>query len=253
MKKIIVFIFICIFSVIFAFSGYKIFSILKDNKQADNAYTDIAENAIIEKMQEDSESSDEALVNKEEFTLFDIDFEKLKKQNKDTIGWIYLPDSPINYPVLQTDNNETYLERMFNGNYNRAGSIFADYRNDFITAARNFIIYGHNMKNGTMFAGLKKYKSQSYYEANPVIYYLTPENKYKINLIAGFTTKYNSEIFDFGNSQEEFDTFVNNSINSSTFKSEKSYKSGDTIVTLSTCIGSDKSDRFIILGILEEY
>ena len=256
MKKINIFI-ICLLSIIFIFSGYKILSLLNERKVADDLYTDVANNAIIENNNNDISSqivtSSEEKIETESFKLFDIDFETLSQQNGDITGWIYLPDSPINYPVLKCENNEKYLDKMFNGKYNSAGSIFADYRNTSLEEAQNFIIYGHNMKNGTMFGYLKKYRNQSYYDSHPYFYYLTPEKKYRINLIAGFVTQYDSDAFEIYRSNEDFNDYISECINKSTFKSQCSYTSSEKVVTLATCTGSNNNERYVILGVLQEY
>lgn len=85
-----------------------------------------------------------------------IDFAKLKAKNKDTIGWLKIPSANVDYPIVKASDNDYYLKRNFNGESNVAGWLFADYRNKGNGSDDNFIIYGHNMKNGTMFGTLKK-------------------------------------------------------------------------------------------------
>ena len=96
---------------------------------------------------------------------------------------------------MQSDDNDYYIRRLPDGTYNTAGSLFADYRSGEIGETNNYIIYGHNMKNGTMFSSLTKYKSQSYYDEHQVMYLYTPEVDYKIELIAGFVIKPTGEIY----------------------------------------------------------
>ena len=98
-----------------------------------------------------------------------IDFDSLLSRNKDVIGWLYCPDTVINYPVVQGENNDQYLRKDLDGKYLVSGTLFADYRNGALGEDANYIIYGHNMKNGTMFSLLAKYKQQSYYDKHPVI------------------------------------------------------------------------------------
>ncbi len=115
-------------------------------------------------------------------------FEKLTAEYPDTVGWLYCEGTPINYPVVQSKDNLRYLRRLPDGRYNAAGSLFADYRCKEVAASGNYIIYGHNMKNGSMFGTLVRYKSQNYYDEHPTLYYLTPERTFRIELIAGFVT-----------------------------------------------------------------
>ena len=91
-----------------------------------------------------------------------VDFESLRESGPDIIGWLNLPDTVINYPVTQTDDNEYYLHHLYDGTYNKVGCLFADYENKADFSDRNTIIYGHNMRDGSMFAVLNEYDEQSY-------------------------------------------------------------------------------------------
>lgn len=114
-----------------------------------------------------------------------VDFERLQEENKDIIAWLYCPDTEINYPVVQSKDNEYYLRRLLDGTWNIAGTLFMDYRNAADCSDLHTIIYGHNMKNNTMFGSLPKYSKQEYYEEHSVLYLLTPKQNYKVKLIAG--------------------------------------------------------------------
>ena len=91
----------------------------------------------------------------------------LKEINEDCVAWIYIEDTAINYPVVQGSDNSFYLKHLIDGKWNSAGCIFLDFRVDSNISDRHSIIYGHHMKDGTMFSGLTKYKKQDYYEAHP--------------------------------------------------------------------------------------
>ena len=93
-----------------------------------------------------------------------VDFELLRKQNPDVFAWLYCPDTPINYPVVQASDNEYYLRRLLDGSYNFAGTLFMDYRNAVELSDWNSIIYGHNLKNDLMFGTLPKYKDKAYFD-----------------------------------------------------------------------------------------
>lgn len=97
-----------------------------------------------------------------------VDFERLQEENKDIIAWLYCPDTEINYPVVQSKDNEYYLRRLLDGTWNIAGTLFMDYRNAADCSDLHTIIYGHNMKNNTMFGSLPKYSKQEYYEEHSV-------------------------------------------------------------------------------------
>lgn len=177
-----------------------------------------------------------------------IDFDQLLAQYPDTVGWLYCEGTPINYPVMQSDDNDYYLRRLPDGTYNTAGSLFADYRCGEIGETNNYIIYGHNMKNGTMFSSLTKYKSQSYYDEHPVLYLFTPEATYKIELIAGFVSKPTGDVYK----SEQSATQILEYIALSTFESGFVPSDSDVFITLSTCSYEYENARYVVIGKLSE-
>lgn len=181
-----------------------------------------------------------------------INFKKLQMQNKDVVAWIHSPGTMVNHAVLQTDDNGYYMHRMLNGKYNYAGSIFMDYRNhpDFIDW--NSVIYGHNMKNGTMFGTLLKYRSQKYYEAHPDMYLLTPEQDYKVKLIAGFTTPADSEVYNIYLQGEEARQVLKEMLEKSDFKADVDIPENPKLLTLSTCTYSYEDARYVVVGLLKK-
>ena len=172
----------------------------------------------------------------------------MQEFNKDIIGWIYIEDTSINYPVVQAKDNNYYLYRLTNGEYNNCGTIFMDYRNDFDMTNRNTIIYGHNMKNGSMFAPLVNYRKQDFYDTHKNIYYCTPEKNYKIELFAGLTVDDDSEIYNLVNLDENR---INNLKNKSDFKSNVTVTDDDKIITLSTCAYEYQNARYVVMGVLK--
>lgn len=183
----------------------------------------------------------------EEVTLpIAVDFAGLKEENEDIIGWLYCPDTPIHYPVVQGEDNQEYLHRDINKKYLSAGCLFADYRNKG-TEDENFIIYGHNMKNGSMFGTLERYREQSYFDSHSVLYFLTPEENYLIHLVAGKAVKDDDEIYNSLVSEER----IKEIIAKSSFASPYSYE-GENIITLSTCSYDFQNARFVLIGILEK-
>lgn len=151
------------------------------------------------------------------------------------VGWIYCEDTPINFPVVQAEDNDYYLRRLIDGTWNSSGTLFVDYRNADDFSDSNTIIYGHNMKNKGMFGTLPNYKEQSYYDDHPLMWLLTPDGNYKVELIAGYVTSSTSEIYSFGQTEEEVFALAEQSIEKSTFTSDFQVLQGDRFVTLSTC------------------
>ena len=175
----------------------------------------------------------------------------------DIIGWLTLPDSAINYPVTQTDDNEYYLHHLYDGTYNKVGCLFADYENAADFSDRNTIIYGHNMRDGSMFAALNEYAEQSYYDTHKQMYLVTPEGGYVVELFAAFTAKpaesgndtspWRLEWKDDG----DYTTWLTAMKERSVVESDVTVTCSDKVLTLSTCTPGG-AQRFIVMGKLVE-
>ena len=140
-------------------------------------------------------SGDAAEASDVECAPISVDFEALREVNPEVIGWIYCEGTQINYPVVQASDNDAYLHRSFDGTYNPSGSIFAEAENRPGFADANTILYGHHMRNGSMFAGLEAWADPAYAAAHPVLWILTPECDYKVYLFAGYITDARSSVY----------------------------------------------------------
>ena len=246
MKKIIRIILLAICLGVSCFSGYKIYQYIseeKANKELNNALIEkaVIENPKMNVMEEGSQTANRLPIN--------IDFSVLKQENEEIVGWIYAENTPINYPVLQSFDNEFYLHRLTNGEYNVAGSIFMDYRNNANLEDNNTILYGHNMKNDTMFGSLQEYKDQAYFEEHQDMYYFTPEHSYLVKLFAGFTISVNSDIYNMEIMGLET---IQNFKEKSDFDADVTIGKEDKIITLSTCAYEYDGARYVVIGILQE-
>lgn len=231
---------IVILAVIFLISTFNIIKITYDYKLAEKTNSKLQEQYV----QEINPTNDEEKLQ----MSISIDFDALKQKNSYITGWIYCPDTPINYPVVQGKDNNQYLRTDLQGKYLASGTIFVDYRNGNIGDDRNYIVYGHNMKNGTMFGTMVKYKEQSYYDAHPILYFLTPECNYIIELCAGAVINRDSNIY-----QQSPDTkTVENIISKSTFLSNTKITESDNLITLSTCSYEFNNARYVLLGKLNK-
>lgn len=177
-----------------------------------------------------------------------VDFDVLQQESPDVIAWLYSSDTPINLPVVQGKDNDYYLYHMVNGSENALGTLFADYRNDGHFQDRNTIIYGHNIKNGSMFGTLCNYKKQEHYDEHPVMWLLTRDRNYKVELYAGYVTSSSSEAFGFVQYDEETQALYETAIEQSTFKADVKFQPGDRIVTLSTCSYEFNDARYVLQG-----
>ena len=235
---------IVILTVVFAVSAFHIIKITHDYKTADKTNTEIREQ-FVQMIEPTTEST--AKSKKIQMPIC-IDFDALKQENNDIIGWIYCPDTPINYPVVKGKDNNQYLRADLKGKYLVSGTIFADYRNNEVGEDKNYIVYGHNMKNSTMFGTLVKYKKQSYYDAHPTLYFLTPEHNYIIELIAGAVVKRDSDIYQTAPA----DNTIADIMIKSTFNSTVEIGKGENTITLSTCSYEFNNARYVVVGKLKK-
>lgn len=185
----------------------------------------------------------------------DIDLYELYKKNNDLIGWIRINGTNINYPVMQ-NGEDYYLRKNFEKEYSKYGLPFVpDYCN--IINSNNTIIYGHHMKNDTMFAELEKYKKQSFYEKykNIDIYYLNGEKTEKrtyeiISIFKILATDEDFKYYEFHDTEsgDEFNNFIKEVKERSLYNINNTAKYGEKLLTLSTCEYSQADGRLVIVA-----
>lgn len=196
---------------VFCYAGYNLFHIYTEYKKGTDEYNHIAQMAVTER---DPEEAAEPTAEGGLEAPMNIDFKSLKSVNDDVVGWIYVEAVPdINYPVVHGEDNETYLHHTYEKNYNFAGTIFVDYENKGDFNDCNTIVYGHNMKNGSMFAQLKKFSSNSdTYEKSKYFWIFTPEKNYRYEIISAYTTGAKSDTYTlFKGPGEEFQEYLKRS------------------------------------------
>lgn len=233
-----------------AFSGYNLYLSLKEYKDSDNAYAEIAENAVEVAPPAPNE---EGQPQEESFSpAISINFETLKNTNPDFRGWVYLADSAINYPIVQGMDNSYYLDHLFTGEYNHSGCVFIDYRNDGFNDT-NTVLYAHHMRNGTMFADVVKYKDQAYYNAHKQIEIYTEGKTYVMYPVAGIYTTGSEEYVQTNfESDDAYMNYVNRFLRDSTFTSEQTITPQDKMMMLSTCSYNVEDGRYVLIGKLVE-
>ena len=167
-----------------------------------------------------------------------IDFDSLKNMNSDTVSYIKVNGTDIGYIVLKSDNNTYYLTHNFNKEYSVAGWIFADYRNKLDGTDKNIVIYGHNMRNGSMFGTLKNILNSSWYldNNNYIIDYYSPDGKVEYEVFSIYTIEPEEYYInvDFS-SDEEYDYFLKTIKARSIYNFNVSLSTEDDILTLSSC------------------
>ena len=181
-----------------------------------------------------------------------INFTDLHQINPDVIAWIRVGALEISYPVAQGQDNDYYLHRTFERLDNFAGCIFLNCDNSRFFTDQNSIVYGHNMKNGSMFGKLKDFKDQSVYNSNPYFWIFTEDLIYQYRIFSAAEVPVSGDPYKTRFSKDDFANFLRN-IQAASFVDTHDVQvtSDDRIVTLSTCTGND-SVRFILEGKLEQ-
>lgn len=172
------------------------------------------------------------------------DYSAVITENPDFVGWITVPNTSINYPVLQTDDNDFYLTHGFYKAKDARGAIFMDYRNNPIDLDANTIIYGHNCYNTTMFSELTKFEKLDFYKTTPVFEFNTVERKYQWKIYGVFITNAlpeedNGYVFNYiypDMDGENFDGFIEEINKRRLYVTDVDINSDDKMLVLSTCV-----------------
>lgn len=209
------------------------------------------EDFIYETETEEDAKTGETIVQKKKLYYMKnpVDFTALQGINDDIVGWLKVGALDISYPVTQASDNDYYLHLTFELVQNAAGCIFVDYQNRPDFQDDNTIVYGHNMKDGSMFGTLKNFVQDGVYESDPYFWIYTPERIYKYEIFNCSTVGAvsNTYTLEFG-SRKEFQNYLDKALMQSQVDSSKvKVKSSDKIVTLSTCTG-DEETRFVVQG-----
>lgn len=184
------------------------------------------------------------------------EYKTLYSKNKRLIGWLKIDDTNIDYPVMQTENNEYYLDHNFNQEYDKNGSLFLDCDCNVYPRSTNMIIYGHHMKSGSMFGNLQQYAKESYGKKHSVIEFDTIYEKATYQVMYVFRSQvYNEDdvVFKYyqfieANSEEEFNSYMKEMASMSLYDTGVSANFGDSLLTLSTCDSSQTDGRFVVVA-----
>ena len=260
-KKIITVILFTVFLFVLIFSLINIIKWKIDNKKIDNQVKEIQELVeVIELPDEQSKIIEEPIIEEKneskknnektsmcwDYTnikLINVDIKELKKKNNDTVGWIQVAGTNINYPFVKTNNNTYYLNHSFNKSKNNAGWIFLDYRNDINNFKKNTIIYGHSRLNKTMFGTLNKVTKSNWLnnKENHIIR-ITSENENSLwQVFSVYRIKTTSDYLrtSFAGNKD-FENFIKLITNRSMYNFKVDVDKDDYILTLSTCADNDK-------------
>jgi sortase B len=185
-------------------------------------------------------------------------YKELYKQNKDLAGWLSIEGTVINYPVMQTGkkNADFYLHHDFEKKESDHGTLFVDARNDYVNRDTNLIIYGHNMRDGTMFGGLKSFMDQEYFKNHQKLVFDTIYEKAEYRIVAVCLSKVNYQddhtfrYYNFLNAsnKEEFQAFLANIQQLTVFDQKIDISYGDELLTLSTCNSYVQDGRLFLIA-----
>lgn len=239
-------------------AGFKLYSIMKEYQAGADEYAAIADTVVKERdadIEEVRKLKDVSGREVKHWTSpLDINFDELKAINDDVAGWLYMEGIPeISYPMVQGKDNEFYLHHTYKKESIFAGSIFVEAKNTKDFSDQNTIIYGHNMKDGSMFGNLKNYKKPEVYEKSPYFWIITPEEAYKYKIFSIYTANVGGDTYTLikgpGKETIKYGNDMRTKSNIDTGMYE--FKETDKIVTLSTCTG-DSATRFVVQGIRVE-
>ena len=179
-----------------------------------------------------------------------IDFNQLKSINEDIIGWIYIPNTNIDYALLKGKTNDTYIHTNYEKKYSFGGSIFLDEDNNSSLTDSNTIIYGHNMKNGAMFANIKKFADHDYFINHPKVYIYLPDGS--INVYSVYSTKIIDATSDYYLKDIDYASYVANAKSSAKQSRDVDTQNGAPLLLLSTCYAPDTTTRSVLFARLEK-
>lgn len=256
MKKKICIILIAVFVALLGASTYFICDYYLQANEQSELYDSLAE-AInqAQKSDEANEPVEEILYNEEKTLL--PGYAELFLQNTDMVGWIKVEDTNINYPVMHTpDNPDFYLKHGFDKGYTDYGCPYVQENCDVQEPSDNVIIYGHHMKNGSMFCDLEKFKSEDFYKEHKMISFNTLTDRCEYEIIAVFKTFVYSDspeafkYYRFVNAEtsEQFDEYIAKCKELSLYDTGVSAQYGDKLISLSTCEYSRNNGRLVVVA-----
>lgn len=243
------------FAALFLFSGIMLGRQLADQKQSTEAFDNIADMVVEETEPDAAEQPEEAGEAEAPPALTAYEkYAAVYEQNPDFVGWISIDGTNINYPVMQTPSDpDFYLKHAFDKSYSDYGVPYVQENCD-LEQSDNVVIYGHHMKNGSMFSDLRKYESEDFYQEHKTVHFDTLADFGEYEIVAAFkTVAYSQEGFKyyhFVNAEDEaaFDEFIAECKSLALYDTGVSAEYGDKLITLSTCEYSRTNGRMVIVA-----
>ncbi len=233
------------------FALFKLIPILTEYYTDEAAYDELRDEYVdVDKGLKDNAELTEADADWWYDSVF-VNLEKLQEENEDVVGWIRFDSMELSYPIVYSGDNETYLRADLNKEYSKAGTLFIDGKNqpDFIDG--NTIIYGHNMKNGSMFGKLKKYKKDGFYEENQYFTIYTNQKAMRYHIFSYYDVEETDGFyFTMYEGEDVLQKLYSDMQKKSYYNTGVEVTGRDSTVTLSTC--SAEGMRFLVHAVLEE-
>lgn len=185
--------------------------------------------------------------------LLAIELESLQEVNSDVLGWISIPDTEISYPIVQSSDNSYYLDHTWDKSWNPAGSIFLDWHIQSDFSDFNTVIYGHRMRNTSMFGSLKYYRDHDYWASHPDVYIFNGSSVSRYQIFAAYEVSVLGDTYRMSFSDSESrQTFLDFCVSQSVLKTDITPTIGDQVITLSTCTGTGHANRWVVQAVLSE-
>lgn len=241
--------------VLIGVSAFNVINIYGEYKKGIDEYAELEEYVQVEEIAEpEAVSEEEKTEEVKEYLIpikVDVRYEVLESINDDFVSWIYYEPLEISYPVVRGNDNDYYTSYTFEGTENSSGAIFMDFLNKPDYSNYNTIIYGHNMRNGTMFGSLKKLlNDEEIIKSDPYFYVFTEDKSYMYEIFAVYITSAGSQTYDLIMDEEGQKEYLEYIDKTATYRTEKEVTASDRIVTLSTCYGLHSKTRTVVHGVL---
>jgi len=275
-SKILYYVLLGFFGLVFIFSAFYIGEYLVESAQAGEEYKNLQDQYVPPSRPPITEATDSTESTQDPTTDPTVDttptdppapteptilpeLQPFYDQNSDLVGWICIPETDINFPVMQTpDRPNYYLKRTFEHKYNDRGAIYVREQCDVFAPSDNITIYGHHMKTGykysTMFRDLDGYRKKTFWETHQYVYFDTLYERHTYQVIAAFKTSANYgegfayHLFTDADTPEEFDEFINTVKRMAYYDTGITAQFGDKLITLSTCEYTLNNGRFVVVA-----
>ena len=239
MKKSVFIILLVFFISAFSISMYFVVKETVEDKKQYEVFENIVSSVQVE--DDSSDYTDEKLKR----------YIELNTENSDFEGWIKIHGTHINYPVMKSSKPDYYLHRNFNKEYSYYGTPYLSDKSDTMKPTDNIVIYGHNMRDNTMFGDLSKYKSKEFFEKHRYIHFDTLVDLGKYEIVCVFKTTPSK--FDYQNytafvSPDEFNSYISKCKESEYYNTDVSCGYGDKLITLSTCEYTQENGRLVVVA-----